>query len=121
MDRGSGDGTYSGGVSAQTYSLGSTISGLNSSGLVLMVNAAQRSDTDLFHIFNRRSIAGYMQVLDAAPVTVSAGKTAQMLVRSLPSGASYSVTIQSAAHGRDVQRRGRRPASSNRRMWPMWW
>ena len=68
-------------------------------GLVLMVNAAQRSDTDLFHIFNRRSIAGYMQVLNAAPVTVSAGKTAQMLVRSLPSGANYSVTIQSQPTG----------------------
>ena len=99
MDRGSGDGTYSGGVSGQTYSLGSTISGLDSTGLVLMVNATQKSDTDLFHIFNRRSISGYVQVLNVAPVTVAAGKTAQMLVRSLPSGTSYSVTIQSQPTG----------------------
>ncbi|HEY6619635.1 MAG TPA: choice-of-anchor tandem repeat GloVer-containing protein [Steroidobacteraceae bacterium] len=99
MDRTSGEGTYGGSVSGQTYSLGSTISGLNSSGLVLMVNAGQRSDTDLFHVFNIRSISGYALMLDAAPVTVAAGKTAQMLVRSLPSGTSYSVTIQSQPTG----------------------
>jgi uncharacterized repeat protein (TIGR03803 family) len=98
-DRTSGDGTYSGSVSGQTYSLSSTISGLNSSGLVLMVNAGQRTNTDLFHIFNIRSISGYVLMLNTAPVTVAAGKTAQMLVKSLPSGTSYSVTIQSQPTG----------------------
>jgi hypothetical protein len=69
----SSDGSDSSSVSARTYSLGTTISGLNSSGLVLMVNATA--------------------------VSVAAGKTTQRLARSLPWGTSYSVTVQTQPTG----------------------
>ena len=52
----------------RTYSLSATISGLNSSGLVLMVNATA--------------------------VSAAAGVTTQDLADSLPAGASYLVTVQ---------------------------
>src|SRR5271163_3672190 len=55
-------------LSARTYSLGATISGLNSSGHVLMV--------------------------DATAVSVAAGTTTQRLVSSIPAGTSYSVAVQ---------------------------
>lgn len=60
-------------AAAQSYSLTAAISGLTSSGLVLLVN-------------------------DAA-VTVPAGSTTQVLAGSLQSGASYSVTIQAEPTG----------------------
>ena len=67
----SSDGSSS--ASAQTYSLGATISGLNSSGLVLTVNATA--------------------------VSVAAGTTTQALASSLSSGTSYAVTVQTQPMG----------------------
>ncbi|HWG76115.1 MAG TPA: choice-of-anchor tandem repeat GloVer-containing protein [Steroidobacteraceae bacterium] len=58
---------------AQSYSLSAAISGLNSSGLVLGVNASS--------------------------VSVPAGTTTQLLASSLPPGSSYSVTIQAEPAG----------------------
>jgi len=69
----SSDGSDSSSVSARTYSLGTTISGLNSSGLVLMVNSTA--------------------------VSVAAGQTTRRLARSLPWGTSYSVTVQTQPTG----------------------
>ena len=106
MDRTGADGTDSidsidsiDSVSGRTYSLVSTISGLNSSGLVLMVNAGLQADTDPYHMFNERNIPGQVFMLDATPVSVAAGKTTLMLVRSLFSGSHYSVTIRSQPTG----------------------
>ena len=63
-----GGGGSSSSVSPQTYSLSATISGLNSSGLMLMVNGTT--------------------------VSVAAGATTQALASSLASGTSYAVTVQ---------------------------
>ncbi|HEX4052367.1 MAG TPA: choice-of-anchor tandem repeat GloVer-containing protein [Steroidobacteraceae bacterium] len=60
-------------ASVQAYSLAATVSGLTSSGLVLMVNAEA--------------------------VSVPAGSTTQALAASLLSGASYSVTVQTDPTG----------------------
>ena len=60
-------------ASAQTYSLGATISGLDSSGLVLRVNATA--------------------------VSVAAGTTSQGLASSLASGTSYTVAVQTQPTG----------------------
>ena len=60
-------------ASARTYSLGATISGLDSSGLVLMVNAVA--------------------------VSVAAGATTQGLASLLPSGTRYSVAVQTQPTG----------------------
>src|SRR5580700_9638471 len=95
----SGGGSDSSSVSGRTYSLGSTISGLNSSGLVLMVNSRQRSDADLFHMATELNTSGQMLMLNATAVSVAAGKTTQRLARSLPSGSSYSVTVQTQPTG----------------------
>jgi uncharacterized repeat protein (TIGR03803 family) len=70
---GSGSDGSGSSVSARTYSLRTTISGLNSSGLELMVNATA--------------------------VSVAAGQTTQGLAGSLPSGTSYSVTVQTQPTG----------------------
>jgi hypothetical protein len=94
-----GGGDSSSSVSGRTYSLGSTISGLNSSGLVLMVNSRQRSDADLFHMATELNTSGQMLMLNATAVSVAAGKTTQRLARSLPSGSSYSVTVQTQPTG----------------------
>jgi uncharacterized repeat protein (TIGR03803 family) len=83
---------------ARTYSLGTTINGLNSAGLVLMVDARQRIDADLFHMVNERMSSERMQVL-AAAVSVAAGETTQGLVSSLSSGTSYSVTVRTQPTG----------------------
>jgi uncharacterized repeat protein (TIGR03803 family) len=90
---GSSDGTDSSGVSGRTYSLNSTISGLHSSGLVLMVNDLQLNDADLWLMVNERTSEQAL-MLNATPVSVAAGKTAQRLARALPAGTSYSVTVQ---------------------------
>jgi uncharacterized repeat protein (TIGR03803 family) len=79
--------------SARTYSLDTTISGLDSSGLVLIVNARQRVEADVSHTINERISAGRSQTIDSAAVSVAAGETKQGLASSLPSGASYSVTV----------------------------
>jgi uncharacterized repeat protein (TIGR03803 family) len=94
-----GSDSSSSSVSARTYSLGSTISGLNSSGLVLMVNARQRIDADLFHMVNELNTSGQMLMVNATAVSVAAGQTTQGLASSLPSGTSYSVTVQTQPTG----------------------
>ena len=87
----------SNGMAAQTYSLGTTISGLNSSGLVLMVNASrQRVGEYLFPMAKGLEFSG---TVSATAVNVPAGKTAMGLAGSLPSGTSYSVTIQTQPIG----------------------
>jgi uncharacterized repeat protein (TIGR03803 family) len=90
---------------AQTYSLSGTVSGLNSSGLVLMVNAerlrrvAYPSDYAT-NPFGREPMVkgldsfGHVLMVNATAVSVAAGKTTQGLVSALPSGTSYSVTVQ---------------------------
>jgi len=84
-----------GNASAQTYSLSATISGLDSSGLVLMVNARrQRIDTDLFYMINQRHISEQALMIDPSAVSVAAGQTAQGLASSLPSGTGYFVMVQ---------------------------
>lgn len=88
------------GLSAGTFSLGSTISGLDSSGLVLMVNARhQRIGTDLFDRLNGRNASGRALMVVATAVSVSAGETTLGLARSLPSGTRYSVTVQTQPTG----------------------
>ena len=109
----SGGGSSSGnGVAptAQTYSLSGTVSGLDSSGLVLMVNAerlrrvAYPSDYAT-NPFGREPMvkglgaSGHVLMVNATAVSVAAGKTTQGLVRSLPSGTSYSVTVQTQPTG----------------------
>jgi uncharacterized repeat protein (TIGR03803 family) len=86
-------------VAARTYSLGTTISGLNSSGLVLMVNTRQRIDADLFHMVNERISSGRVQMVNATAMSVAAGETTQGLASSLSSGTSYSVTVQTQPAG----------------------
>jgi uncharacterized repeat protein (TIGR03803 family) len=95
----SNSGRDSGGAAVQTYALDTTISGLNSSGLVLMVHARERAGTDFFRMVDEPSVPAQFQMVDAAAVNVTAGKTTLGLVNALPSGASYSVTIQAQPEG----------------------
>ncbi|HEY2532519.1 MAG TPA: choice-of-anchor tandem repeat GloVer-containing protein [Xanthobacteraceae bacterium] len=107
MDGSSGGGSSV--VPARTYSLRTTINGLDASGLVLMVNARhQRGGADLFYMGNERNSfgqvliansSGQMLMADATAVSVSVGATTQGLASALPSGASYSVTVQSQPTG----------------------
>ncbi len=103
----SGGGSSSNGVAptAQTYSLSGTVSGLDSSGLVLMVNAQRQRrvayPTDYKYnpsgrepMVNGLDFSGHALMVNATAVSVAAGKTTQGLVSSLPSGTSYSVTVQ---------------------------
>jgi uncharacterized repeat protein (TIGR03803 family) len=94
-----GGGSGGSGVPGRSYSLATTISGLNSSGLVLMLNAGERIDADLFHMVNERNTSGQALALNATAVSVAAGQTTQRLARSLPSGSSYSVTVQTQPTG----------------------
>jgi uncharacterized repeat protein (TIGR03803 family) len=96
---GSSGGSDGSSVSGRTYSLASTISGLSSSGLVLMVNSGQRSDADLFHMPDELKPSGEVLMVDATAVSVAAGNTTQRLARSLPAGSSYSVTVQTQPTG----------------------
>jgi uncharacterized repeat protein (TIGR03803 family) len=96
---GSGGGSSSSNVSAQTYSLGATISGLNSSGLMLMVKAHQRIDADPFHMANELDTSGQVLTVNATAVSAAAGETTQQLASSLPSGTRYSVTVQTQPTG----------------------
>jgi uncharacterized repeat protein (TIGR03803 family) len=92
--------------SAQTYSLSGTVSGLNSSGLVLMVNARrQRIGAYPQDMAYARDSSGHVLMvyglsssgrvpMDATAVRVATGETAQELASSLPAGTSYSVTVQ---------------------------
>ncbi len=96
---GSGDDaeSSSNGVAAQTYSLGTTISGLNSSGLVLMVDASRQRVGE--YLFPMAKGLDSIAMRNATAVNVPAGKTAMGLAGSLPSGTSYSVTIQTQPIG----------------------
>jgi uncharacterized repeat protein (TIGR03803 family) len=62
-------------VAVQTYALGARISGLDSPGLVLLINGAQMS--------------------------VAAGASSQTLASALPSGAGYAVAVQTQPVGED--------------------
>jgi uncharacterized repeat protein (TIGR03803 family) len=86
-------------VAGRTYSLATTISGLNSPGLVLMVSASQRTDADLFYMPNQRRTAGEMLIPNETAVSVAPGNTSLRLARALPSGSSYSVTVQTQPTG----------------------
>ena len=114
----SGDGSEVG-VPARSYALGATISGLNSSGLVLMVHARQRDDADLFQMVNQRMSSVREQIGNATAVSVAAGESTQGLVSSLPAGTSYSVIVQTQPTG-ETCTVGAVPARSNRRRVPMW-
>ena len=96
---GSSDGGNSGsGVSARTYSLSTTISGLDSSGLMLMVSARrQLNEKNLLPMADELSFP--VQMANAAAVSVPAGQTSQQLASGLPSGSSYSVTVQAQPTG----------------------
>ena len=90
---GGSEGSGNSSMAGRTYSLNSTISGLHTSGLVLMVNDRQLNDADLWLMVNERTTEQAL-MLNATPVSVAAGKTSQRLARSLPAGTSYSVTVQ---------------------------
>jgi uncharacterized repeat protein (TIGR03803 family) len=103
---GSGDGSndfsrsISNGLSVRTYSLGTTISGLNSSGLVLMVNAQRQPlGTYRLPVVYGLNFSGRLPMDNATAVSVAAGKTMQALAGSLPAGASYSVTVRTQPTG----------------------
>jgi uncharacterized repeat protein (TIGR03803 family) len=94
--------------SAQTYSLSGTVSGLDSSGLMLMVNARRQgggiSDmghaTDTGHVLMATGLNFSAHApMSQAAVSVAAGETTQGLASSLPSGTSYSVTVQTQPTG----------------------
>ena len=70
-----GGSSDSGGTQTQTYSLSATVTGLNSSGLVLAVNAHA--------------------------VDVAANATAQQLATALPSGSTYTVTVMTQPSGQN--------------------
>ena len=77
----SGDGSNSS-VSARTYSLGATISGLNSSGLVLTVNGRRQAiGTDVFHMVNELNSSVQLLMVNSTAVSVAAGQTTQGLAR----------------------------------------
>lgn len=85
-------------LSPHTYSLTSTISGLNSSGLVLMVSAQRQISTaHLFPMADELNFPARMS--SATAVSVTAGQTLQGLASSLPAGSSYSVTVQTQPVG----------------------
>ena len=83
-----------------TYSLGATISGLNSSGLVLMVKGRRQAiGANAFHLVNELSSSVQLLMVNSTAVSVAAGKTMQGLANSLPSGTGYSVMVQTQPAG----------------------
>jgi uncharacterized repeat protein (TIGR03803 family) len=95
----SGDGSNSS-VSARTYSLGATISGLNSSGLVLKVKRRRQAvGADVLHMLNELNSSGQVPMVNTTAVSVAAGETTQGLANSLPSGTGYSVTVETQPTG----------------------
>ena len=95
-------GNNSNGITAQTartFSLGTTISGLNSSGLVLMVHDRRRIDADPFLMVGELNASELVLTINATPVSVAADQTTLGLASSLPSGTSYSVTVQTQPTG----------------------
>jgi uncharacterized repeat protein (TIGR03803 family) len=97
------EGSNSSSVVARTYSLGSTIKGLNSSGLVLMLHDRQAviapASLAAAFVVDELNSAQRVLTIDATPVSVAAGESTQGLASSLPSGTSYSVTIQTQPTG----------------------
>jgi uncharacterized repeat protein (TIGR03803 family) len=82
-------------ASAPTYSLGATISGLNSSGLVLMVHTRGHPvGTSRFAMVNEVDSSENVLMVTAWAVSVAAGESTQTLAALLPSGTGYSVTVQ---------------------------
>jgi uncharacterized repeat protein (TIGR03803 family) len=90
-------------VAARTYFLGSTISGLSSSGLVLMVHARlgvnAPASVEAAFVVDELNSSERVLTISATPVSVAAGQTTQGLASSLPSGTSYSVTVQTQPTG----------------------
>jgi uncharacterized repeat protein (TIGR03803 family) len=87
-------------LSVRTYSLGTTISGLNSSGLVLMVNAQrQHVGTYRLPVNYGLNFSGGLPMGNATAVSVAAGETTRGLAGSLPAGTSYSVTVRTQPTG----------------------
>jgi uncharacterized repeat protein (TIGR03803 family) len=87
-------------VSARTYSLAASISGLNSPGLVLTVN--EQAQLHLDYLLPARpgpGSSGQLAAPNSKTMTVAAGTTTQGLANSLPTGASYSVVIQTQPDG----------------------
>jgi uncharacterized repeat protein (TIGR03803 family) len=81
--------------SAQTYSLSGTVSGLNSSGLMLTVDVQRRIlGADLFLNPSERKSFGRAVMANATAVSVAARETTQGLSSELPSGTRYSVAVQ---------------------------
>ena len=103
MGGGGSDGSNGSSVAARTYSLRSTISGLNSSGLVLMVHDRQGANAPASvvaaFVVDELNSSERLQTINATPVSVAAGQTTQGLANSLPSGTSYSVTVQTQPAG----------------------
>ena len=88
------------GLSVRTYSLGTTVSGLNSSGLVLMVNALRQPiGAYQLHLVYGPYYSGRDPMVGATAVSVAAGTTTQELAGSLTPGTSYSVTVQTQPMG----------------------
>jgi uncharacterized repeat protein (TIGR03803 family) len=86
------------GVSARTYSLGATVSGLNSSGLVLMLHARRQGiGVHLLPALNGTDSSWMM--MNGTAVSVSAGAATQVLASGLPSGTTYEVTVHTQPTG----------------------
>src|SRR5271154_1119064 len=98
--------------SAQNYSLSATVSGLDSAGLVLMVNARReriaaypidlayaRNPSPYVPVVNALNYSGPGRTVDATAVHVAAGEITQGLASSLPSGTSSSGTVQTQPTG----------------------
>jgi uncharacterized repeat protein (TIGR03803 family) len=85
---------------APTYSLSGTVSGLNSSGLMLTVNVRRRiMGADLFLEYNELKSFGPVVMANATAVSVAARETTQSLSSALTSGTSYSVAVQTQPAG----------------------
>jgi uncharacterized repeat protein (TIGR03803 family) len=89
-----------GSAAAKTYSLRATFSGLNSAGLVLMVNA-QDEFRVTYLLPTRESLdsSGQLPIVNARTMNVAAGTTTQGLVSSLPVGTRYAVMVQTQPTG----------------------
>lgn len=87
-------------VSSQSFSLGATISGLNSSGLVLMVNAGRELRASyLLPTRVELDASGQLSTADAKTMSVAAGTTTLGLASSLPAGTLYYVMVQTQPTG----------------------
>jgi uncharacterized repeat protein (TIGR03803 family) len=93
---GSGSSGLSSGFPARSYSLVATISGLYSSGLVLLVDASpEHIDGSMSPMMAQVSSA----MVDPTTVSVSAGQTTRALAGLLPADSSYSVRVLTQPRG----------------------